>query len=91
MLRINIPSNNIYKLSCEDFENYQLPTPPNGVETQVNNNATLLFDSAMEAVYYAEHLEELSYYVSDHTRQKVILKEILRAIHNSEAVKSYFS
>jgi hypothetical protein len=59
MLRISIPSNGPSKINFSSFMNYLLPVPPKGIDSEVNNNAVLLFDNEQEAINYANSLKQL--------------------------------
>ena len=59
MLRISIPSNGPSKINFSSFMNYLLPVPPKGIDSEVNNDAVLLFDNEEEAKVYADRLKEL--------------------------------
>ena len=59
MLRISIPSNGPSKINFSSFMNYLLPVPPKGIDSEVNNNAVLLFDNEQEAINYADKLKQL--------------------------------
>lgn len=81
MLRINIPSNGPSRINFSTFWNYLLPTPPNGIDSEVNNDAILLFDDEQQAKEYAEQLKQLP------GSQKKVSNEIIAAIDNDEFVK----
>ncbi|WP_461453065.1 hypothetical protein [Mucilaginibacter sp.] len=59
MLRISIPSNGPSKINFSSFMNYLLPVPPKGIDSEVNNDAVLLFDNEQEAIKYADSLKQL--------------------------------
>ena len=74
MLRISIPSNGPSKINFSNFMNYLLPIPPNGLVSEVNDNAVLLFDNEEQAKNYAEELKQLP------GSQKKVGNEIVAAI-----------
>jgi hypothetical protein len=74
MLRISIPSNGPSKINFSSFMNYLLPVPPKGIDSEVNNDAVLLFDNEEEAKVYADRLKELP------GSQKKAGNEIINAI-----------
>jgi hypothetical protein len=74
MLRISIPSNGPSKINFSSFMNYLLPVPPKGIDSEVNNDAVLLFDNEEEAKIYADRLKELP------GSQKKAGNEIINAI-----------
>lgn len=74
MLRISIPSNGPSKINFSSFMNYLLPVPPKGIDSEVNNDAVLLFDNKEEAKIYADRLKQLT------GSQKKAGNEIINAI-----------
>lgn len=83
MLRINIPSNGPSKINFSSFWNFSLPAPPNGIDSEINNDAILLFDDEEQAMAYAEQLKQLP------GSQQKAGNEIVAAIENDEFVSSY--
>jgi hypothetical protein len=74
MVRISIPSNGPSKINFSTFMNFLLPVPPKGLDSEVNNDAVLLFDNEDEAKNYANELAKLP------GSQKKIGNEIICAI-----------
>ena len=74
MLRISIPSNGPSKINFSSFMNYLLPVPPKGIDSELNNDAVLLFDNEEEAKNYADRLKQLP------GSQKKAGNEIINAI-----------
>jgi len=74
MLRISIPSNGPSKINFSSFMNYLLPVPPKGIDSELNNDAVLLFDNEEEAKNYADRLKQLP------GSQKKVGNEIINAI-----------
>ena len=76
MLRINVPPNGPAKIDYSTFRNYLLPVPPNGIDSEANNNLVLLFDNPQKAIAYAKELKGLQ------GSQKKVGNEIIAAIVN---------
>ena len=76
MLRIRIPSNGPSKINFSTFTNYLLPIPPKGLDSEVNNDAVLLFENEEQAKMYATELQKLP------GSQRKIGNEIVNAIAN---------
>ncbi|MDB5002937.1 MAG: hypothetical protein JWQ34_1162 [Mucilaginibacter sp.] len=90
MLRIAIPSTGQSELTFNSFEKFSVPSPPNGVDAEINNEVVLLFDDEQQAVEYAESLFEVgSDLDNDKTPQKLIVNDIVGAIYNNNFVRSY--
>jgi hypothetical protein len=90
MLRINIPSNGPSNISFATFDNYDFPKPPNGMDSEVNNDVILLFDDEQEAVDYARELKRLAFEIDDErSAQKKAANEVATAIESDEFVREY--
>ena len=90
MLRINIPSNGPSNISFSTFDNFDFPKPPNGMDSEINNDVILLFDDEEEAIAYANELKQLAFDIDDDdSAQKTAANEVAAAIENDEFVKEY--
>jgi len=90
MLRITVPTNTGPMLSFSDFENYELPAPPNGVDAEINNDAILKFEDEEEAITYADELMAMADEINDkNTPQYSAINDIIVAIKNDEFVRSF--
>ncbi|MES2375813.1 MAG: hypothetical protein V4553_04510 [Bacteroidota bacterium] len=90
MLRIAIPSTGESQLTFNSFEKYSVPPPPNGVDTEINNDVVLLFDDEEQAIAYADSLFEVGTDLgNDETGKKLIVNDIVGAIYNNDFIKSY--
>jgi hypothetical protein len=90
MLRITIPSNTDSNINFSTFEQYELPAPISGVDSEINNDVILKFEDEDEAITYAEELENLSNELNDKTTpQYLAISDIIVAIRNDEFVQSY--
>ena len=92
MLRIAIPSNTKSNLNFASFERYELPSPPSGVDAEVNNDLILQFEDEDEAIAYADQMETLSDNLDDKTTpQYIAINDIITAIRNDEFIQDYES
>ncbi|HVW97047.1 MAG TPA: hypothetical protein VHA56_13835 [Mucilaginibacter sp.] len=90
MLRITVLQSDNSNLSFSTFENYNLPSPPNGIDAEVNNDLILNFEDEEEAVTYAEQLENLSNDLDDKSSpQYQAINDIIMSIKNDEFIRSY--
>ena len=90
MLNITVPSDGSSQLTFTAFERYDLPTPPSGVDAEVNDNVILKFESEEEAVNYAGQLEDLSSELNNKSSiENIAINDIILAIRNDEFVQSY--
>jgi len=90
MLFINVSSSGKSELKFSNFEDYQLPAPPNGVDAEINGDVILRFEDEDEAIDYAGQLEDISNGLDDKsTPQFMAINDIIISILNDEFVKSY--
>ncbi len=89
MLRISIPPTSPKPITFDDFENYHLPVPSNGIKTMGNEDTELLFDNEFEAVVYADQLEEIVTQVSKSSPIKNVLRDMVTAIRNDDTIRNY--
>ena len=90
MLFINVSSSGKSQLKFSNFEGYQLPGPPNGINAEINGDVVLQFEDEDEAVGYAGQLEDLANSLSDKsTPRYMAINDIIMSVLNDEFVKSY--
>jgi hypothetical protein len=89
MLRINLPPTGTTPLTSADFENYHLPIPSQGIESQGNEDTFLQFDNEFEAVVYADQLEEIVVNVSKSSPARSMLRDMITTIRNDDTVRNY--
>ncbi|TWR31391.1 hypothetical protein FPZ43_02635 [Mucilaginibacter pallidiroseus] len=89
MLRIDIPTTESTKTTATVFNEFDIPKPPNGTDTEINNDLILLFDDEEEAVAYLEAIEDYGTELDSDAPEKQILNEIVSAISNDEFVQAY--
>ncbi|RYU92449.1 hypothetical protein EWM62_03165 [Mucilaginibacter terrigena] len=86
MLKINIPP---IGFEGSIFDKYNLPSPPNGTETEVNGEMILMFEDEEEAVAYLDELEDYSTRLDANAPEKPVINTLVSAINNDEFVQSY--
>ncbi|MES2266008.1 MAG: hypothetical protein V4520_04570 [Bacteroidota bacterium] len=86
MLKISVPSNT---LAANVFEQTDLPTPPNGTETEINGELILLFEDEEEAVAYLDELEDYATELDAEAPEKPAINALVSAINNDEFVQAY--
>ncbi|MFD0765101.1 hypothetical protein ACFQZI_09550 [Mucilaginibacter lutimaris] len=86
MLKIDIPSQT---LAYHTFEQTNLPSPPNGTETEVNGDLVLLFEDEEEAVAYLDELEDYAEDLDANAPEKAVINALIGAINNDGFVQSY--
>jgi len=88
MLRIAVPSNGPSELTFSAFQNYNLPKPVNGIDSEVNN-VLLLFDDEQDAVDYADKLIEYLDDLDDVSPKRPAINDIIVAIKSDEFVQTF--
>ena len=86
MLRIDLQSREI---SIRNIEEYNLPTPPSGMETEVNGDVILLFEDEEEAVAYLDELEDYATELDNNAPEKDLINALVSAVNNDEFVQAY--
>jgi hypothetical protein len=86
MLRIDVSSAEITNAM---FDQFGLPTPPNGTQTEVNGDLILLFEDEEEAVSYLDELEDYASEVDDSSPEKALINTLATTISNDEFVQTY--
>ncbi|AMR33288.1 hypothetical protein A0256_18610 [Mucilaginibacter sp. PAMC 26640] len=71
------------------FDEYSIPKPPNGTDTEVNEDVILLFDDEQQAVTYLDELEDYADDVDDESPEKDILNALITAISDDSFVQTY--
>ncbi|MBD1384778.1 hypothetical protein IDJ75_05775 [Mucilaginibacter rigui] len=71
------------------LQNYNLPAPTGGFDTEVNGSLILLFEDEQEAVAYLDVLEDQANKVADNSPEKAFLNALIVAINNDEFVQAY--
>ena len=86
MLRIDIAQPG---LAGNIFEEYNLPSPISGTDTEVNGSPILLFEDEQEAVDYLEVLEDYASNLDENAPVKQVLNAVITAVNNDEFVQAY--
>ncbi|RFZ94180.1 hypothetical protein D0C36_01075 [Mucilaginibacter conchicola] len=89
MLKIDIPQNGSPVFKTTIFAEYDLPTPPNGTDTELNGDVILLFEDEEEAVGYLDVLEDYSSELDSNAPQKQYINILVSTISNDEFVQAY--
>jgi hypothetical protein len=89
MLRIDIPSTADVTIANRTFDEYGLPKPYNGTDTEVNGDLILLFEDEEEAVAYLDDLEEYTADLDNKSPAKPVINALITAINNDEFVQAY--
>ncbi|WP_426667108.1 hypothetical protein ACPPVU_13870 [Mucilaginibacter sp. McL0603] len=89
MLNIDIPSNGASGLTFNQLEKYNIPAPPNGFSSEINNNVIIHFDDEQQAIDYAHDLDEYSNSIESESQEFNIIADIIKAVGDDEFVQAY--
>jgi hypothetical protein len=89
MLSIDIPSNGSSWLTFSELEKYNIPAPPNGFSSEVNDNVIIRFDDEQQALDYAYNLDAYSNSIDRETTEYNVIADIIKAVGDDEFVKAY--
>jgi len=89
MLRIDIPSDGLAKLTFNELEKYEIPAPPNGFNSEINNDVIIQFDDEQQAIDYAHDLDAYVDTIDNASQEYLVVTDIIKAISDDEFVQSY--
>ncbi|OOQ62074.1 hypothetical protein [Mucilaginibacter pedocola] len=88
MLRIDIPQSSAL-INKDMFVDYNIPKPPNGTNTEINEDVVLLFDDEEQAVAYLDKLEEHADDLDDESPGKDVITALITAITEDAFVQAF--
>jgi hypothetical protein len=89
MLRIEIPVDGNSKLTFNKIEEFEIPTPPNGFNPEINDTVIMQFDDEQQAIDYAHELDAYVDSINNASQEYLIITDIIKAISEDEFVQSY--
>jgi hypothetical protein len=89
MLSIAIPSDGRSELTFNQLEKYNIPAPPNGFSSEINNSVVIHFDDEQEAIDYAHDLDAYSKSLKHEAPENDIVADIVKAVGNDKFVQEY--
>jgi hypothetical protein len=72
MLRIEVPSDGLSGLTFNELEKYEIPAPPHGFNSEINNSVVMPFEDEQQAIDYAHELDAYSDSIDQESRQYLI-------------------
>jgi hypothetical protein len=88
MLRIEVPSAET-QINREIFERFNIPSPPNWTDTEINGNLIFLFDDEEQAVTYLDALEDFAGSTDNESPARAVLNTLITTINNDGFVQAY--
>jgi hypothetical protein len=90
MLRIEVPNKDNSGLTFSELEKYDIPSPPDGFKSEINDRVILQFEDEREAVNYSKQIGRYAKSLKDHSSPEYgAVINIIDAIHNDVFVRDY--
>ena len=89
MLIIEISSGGRSEITFAELEKYNIPAPPNGFDSEINNNAVMRFDDEQQAIDYSYELDSYANAINNKSEEYRIINTIIKAISEDEFVQAY--
>jgi hypothetical protein len=89
MLVIRISSDGRFPLTLAELNKYNIPVPPNGFDSDVNNDVIMKFEDEQEAIDYSYELDSYANTIDNKSVEYRITRAIVQAISEDEFVQSY--
>jgi hypothetical protein len=89
MLSIDIPSGGRSQLTFALLEEYNIPAPPNGFNSEINGDVIIQFDDEQQAIDYSHDLDIYADSIDSSTMEYLIIADIVKAISDDEFVQAY--
>jgi hypothetical protein len=89
MLVIEISSGGPSSLTLAQLDKYDIPAPPNGFDSEENNDVIMKFEDEQEAIDYSYELDSYANSIDNKSEEYRIITEIVKAISEDEFVQHY--
>lgn len=89
MISIAIPSDGQSELNFTMLEKYNIPAPPNGFSSEVNDNVLIRFDDEQQAIDYAHELDAYSNSIDADSVEYNIVNDIIKAVGDDGFIQEY--
>jgi hypothetical protein len=89
MLVIEISSDGRSPLTLSDLYRYNIPVPPDGFGSEINNTAVMKFDDEQEAIDYSYELDSYTNEIDSSSEEYHIINLLIKAISEDAFVQSY--
>jgi hypothetical protein len=90
MLRIEIPSDGLSRLSFSKLAQFDIPAPKNGFNPEVNDNVIMQFEDEQEAIDYAYSIDKYAESLNDQSSPEYLAaNDIIKAIGDDKFVQAY--
>ena len=89
MLVIEIRSDGRLPLSLTELNKYNIPAPPHGFDSEINNAVVMKFEDEQEAIDYSYELDSYANTLDNKSEEYRIITAIVKAISDDEFVQNY--
>ena len=91
MLIIGISADTGSNLTFSQLQKYDIPVPPNGFDTETNDNIVMKFEDEQEAIDYTYQLDSYANSVDNQSEVYRIAAALVKAINDDGFVRTYTS
>jgi hypothetical protein len=89
MLVIGISSDGQPLITLAELNKYNIPTPPNGLDSEENNDVVMKFEDEQEAIDYSYELDSYANSIDNKSEEYRLITAIVKAISEDEFVQNY--
>jgi hypothetical protein len=89
MLVIEISPGGQSPFTLAELHKYNIPVPPNGFDSEENNDVIMKFEDEQEAIDYSYELDSYAHSLDNKSKEYSIVTAIVNAISNDDFVQSY--
>jgi hypothetical protein len=89
MLIIEISSGGRFPITFAILEKYNIPAPPNGFDSEINDNIIMRFDDEQQAIDYSYELDSYANAIESKSEEYNIINTIIKAISEDAFVQTY--
>jgi hypothetical protein len=89
MLVIEIGSGGQSLLTLAELNKYNIPPPPNGFDSEENNDVIMKFEDEQEAIDYSYELDSYANSIDNKSEEYRIVTAIVKSISDDEFVQNY--
>jgi hypothetical protein len=89
MLVIELSSDGQSPFTLTKLNKYNIPAPPNGFDSEINNAIIMKFDDEQDAINYSYELDSYANTIDNKSEEYRIITAIVKAISEDDFVQHY--
>lgn len=89
MLVIELSSDGQSPFTLPELNKYNIPAPPNGFDSEINNAIIMKFDDEQDAINYSYELDSYANTIDNKSEEYRIITAIVKAISEDDFVQHY--